>query len=67
MEQLPAAVGADTSVAVLPLGLTKLQGMSAINVPAVMAVVLLSVLPLLVLFVIMRKQVMSSLGGFVAR
>jgi ABC-type glycerol-3-phosphate transport system permease component len=32
-----------------------------------MAGVLLSVLPLLVLFVIMRRQVMNSLGGVVAR
>jgi ABC-type glycerol-3-phosphate transport system permease component len=32
-----------------------------------MAGVLLSVLPLLVLFVIMRKQVMRSLGGVIAR
>ncbi len=39
------------SVAVLPLGLTKLEGQCAINVPALMAAVLLSVLPpLLILF-----------------
>lgn len=52
---------------VLPLGLTKLQGLYSVNVPAVMAGVLLSVLPLLVLFVLMRRQVMNSLGGVVAR
>jgi ABC-type glycerol-3-phosphate transport system permease component len=32
-----------------------------------MAGVLLSVLPLLILFVLMRRQVMRSLGGVVAR
>jgi raffinose/stachyose/melibiose transport system permease protein len=64
---LPLVLTRSTSVAVLPLGLTKLEGLYAINVPAVMAGVLLSVLPLLLLFVIMRKQVMSSLGGFIAR
>ena len=34
---------------------------------AVMAAVLLSVLPLVVLFVVMRKQVMRSLGSVVMR
>lgn len=64
---LPLVLTRSSSVAVLPLGLTKLQGTYAINVPAVMAGVLLSVLRLLLLFVIMRKQVMGSLGGFIAR
>jgi ABC-type glycerol-3-phosphate transport system permease component len=32
-----------------------------------MAGVLLSTLPLVVLFIFMRRQVMSSLGGIVAR
>jgi hypothetical protein len=39
----------------------------AINVPTVMAAVLLSVLPLVVLFVVLRKQVMRSLGSVVMR
>ena len=55
------------NVAVLPLGLTKFQGQYAINVPAVMAAVLLSVRPLVALFVVMRKQVMRSLGAVVMR
>jgi raffinose/stachyose/melibiose transport system permease protein len=54
-------------VAVLPLGLYKFEGQYAVNVPAVMAAVLLSVLPLLVLFVVMRRQVMRSLGAVVVR
>jgi raffinose/stachyose/melibiose transport system permease protein len=64
---LPLVLTQSTGVAVLPLGLTKLEGLYSINVPAVMAGVLLSVLPLLVLFILMRRQVMRSLGGIVAR
>jgi raffinose/stachyose/melibiose transport system permease protein len=64
---LPLVLTQSNNVAVLPLGLTKLEGLYSINVPAVMAGVLLSVLPLLVLFVLMRRQVMNSLGGLVAR
>jgi raffinose/stachyose/melibiose transport system permease protein len=51
----------------LTICLTKLEGQYAINVPAVMAAVLLSVLPLVVLFAVMRKQVMRSLGSVVMR
>jgi raffinose/stachyose/melibiose transport system permease protein len=64
---LPLVLTQSNSVAVLPLGLTKLEGQYAINVPAIMAAVLLSVLPLLILFVVMRKQVMRSLGSVVTR
>jgi ABC-type glycerol-3-phosphate transport system permease component len=48
---------------ILPLGLPQLEGQYAINVPTVMAAVLLSVLPLVVL----RKQVMRRLGSVVMR
>jgi raffinose/stachyose/melibiose transport system permease protein len=64
---IPLVLTQSTNVAVLPLGLTKLQGLYSVNVPAVMAAVLLSVLPLLALFVVMRRQVMNSLGGIIAR
>jgi raffinose/stachyose/melibiose transport system permease protein len=64
---LPLVLTQSSSVAVLPLGLTKLEGLYSVNVPAVMAGVLLSVLPLLVLFFFMRRQVMNSLGGVIAR
>jgi len=64
---LPLVLTQSNSVAVLPLGLTKLEGQYAINVPAIMAAVLLSVLPLVVLFIVMRKQVMRSLGSVVLR
>lgn len=64
---LPLVLTQSSNVAVLPLGLTKLEGLYSVNVPAVMAGVLLSALPLLVLFIFMRRQVMNSLGGVVAR
>ena len=64
---LPLVLTQSSGVAVLPLGLTKLQGMYSVNVPAVMAGVLLSMLPLLALFVILRRQVINSLGGVLAR
>ena len=52
---------------VLPLGLTHLQGSFSNDVPAVLAAVVLSAVPLVVLFILMRRQVMNSLGGIVAR
>ena len=53
---------------VLPIGLAvKLTGQYSEDVPALMAGVLLSALPLVILFIFMRKQVMNSLGGIVAR
>ena len=64
---LPLILTQSNSVAVLPLGLYKFEGQYAVNVPAVMAAVLLSVLPLLLLFVAMRRQVMRSLGAVAVR
>jgi raffinose/stachyose/melibiose transport system permease protein len=64
---LPLVLTQSNSVAVLPLGLTKLEGLYSINVPAIMAAVLLSVLPLVVLFIVLRKQVMRSLGSVAIR
>jgi raffinose/stachyose/melibiose transport system permease protein len=64
---LPLVLTQSSNVAVLPLGMTKFEGLNTVNVPAVMAGVLVSVLPLLMLFVLMRRQVMTSLGGVVAR
>jgi raffinose/stachyose/melibiose transport system permease protein len=64
---LPLILTQSTNVAVLPLGLQKFQGQFTVNVPAVMAAVMLSVLPLVVLFIVMRRQVMNSLGGAILR
>ena len=64
---LPLVLTQSNNVAVLPLGLTKLEGLYSINVPAIMAAVLLSVLPLVVLFIVLRRQVMRSLGSVIMR
>lgn len=64
---MPDGVRAAASFRILLIGLAKLEGQYCINVPAVMAGVLLSVLPLVILFVVMRRQVMRSLGSVVMR
>jgi raffinose/stachyose/melibiose transport system permease protein len=64
---LPLVLTTSNNVAVLPLGLTKLEGLYSINVPLIMAADLLSVLPLVVLFIVLRNQVMRSLGAVVMR
>lgn len=51
--------------AVLPLALTLYRGQFGIDVPATMAAVVLSTLPILVLFVIARRQLIAGLtAGF---
>lgn len=57
----------NSSWTVLPLGLDNLKGEYTTDVPVLMAGVLLSTLPLVILFIFMRRQVMSSLGGIVGR
>jgi len=57
----------NSSWTVLPLGLNNLKGEYTTDVPVLMAGVLLSTLPLIILFIFMRRQVMSSLGGIVAK
>jgi len=52
---------------VLPLGLNNLKGQFSEDVPVMMAGVLLATLPLVILFILMRRQVMTSLGGIVAK
>jgi raffinose/stachyose/melibiose transport system permease protein len=65
---LPLVLTTSNSKAVLPLGLTTLSGsLTGANTPAELAGVLMTALPLVVLFVFMRRQVMTSLGGIVAR
>jgi len=52
---------------VLPLGLFKFEGLYGVNVPAIMAAVLLSVIPLLVLYLAMRRQFVNGLSGVAMR
>lgn len=67
---LPLILTQGGNVGVLPLGLYKFEGTYTIDVPAVMAAVLLSVLPLVLLYLVLRRQVvrsLSGLGGIVQR
>ena len=51
--------------AVLPLALTLFRGQFGINVPATMAAVVLSTLPMLALFILARRQLVAGLtAGF---
>jgi raffinose/stachyose/melibiose transport system permease protein len=64
---LPLILTVSNSTAVLPLGLWKFQGLFGINVPAIMAAVLLSAVPLVVLYVSLRRQFVRGLSGVVLR
>jgi raffinose/stachyose/melibiose transport system permease protein len=64
---LPLVLTQSSSVSVLPLGLYKFEGLYGIDVPAILAAVVLSVLPLLVLYVGMRRQMVRGIGGFSIR
>ena len=64
---LPLILTQSSNVSVLPLGLYKFEGTYGIDVPAILAAVVLSVLPLLVLYVGMRRQMVRGIGGFSIR
>ena len=50
---------------VLPLALWTFQGQYTVNIPAVLASVVLSTLPILVLYIVGRRQLLSGLtAGF---
>jgi raffinose/stachyose/melibiose transport system permease protein len=62
---LPLVLTQSPNLRVLPLALWTFQGQYGINVPAVLAAVLLSALPILVLYVVGRRQMLSGLtAGF---
>lgn len=49
----------------LPLALWTFQGQFTVNIPAVLAAVVLSTLPILVLYILGRRQLVSGLtAGF---
>lgn len=64
---LPLVLTQSNSTATLPLGLFKFQGQFGIDVPAIMAAVLLSVVPLVVLYIALRRQFVSGLSGVAMR
>ncbi len=66
---LPLVLTQSNSDTVLPLGMYKFASSDqyALNVPVVMAVVVLSVLPLLALYIGLRRQFVKGIGGFALR
>ncbi len=62
---LPLILTQDPDKRLLPLALWTFQGQYGINVPAVLASVMLTTLPILVLYVVGRRQLLSGLtAGF---
>jgi ABC-type glycerol-3-phosphate transport system permease component len=66
---LPLILTQSNNDTVLPLGMYKFASSDqyALNVPVVMAVVVLSALPLLVLYIGLRRQFVQGIGGFALR
>jgi len=62
---LPLVLTQSPDKRVLPLALWSFQGQYSVNIPAVLASVLLTTLPILVLYVVGRRQLLSGLtAGF---
>ncbi len=62
---LPLVLTQSPDLRVLPLALWTFQGQYSVNVPAVLASVVLTTLPILVLYVVGRRQLLSGLtAGF---
>jgi raffinose/stachyose/melibiose transport system permease protein len=62
---LPLILTSDPTQRTLPLALWTFQGQYSINVPAVLASVVLTALPILVLYAVGRRQLLSGLtAGF---
>ena len=62
---LPLVLTQSPELRVLPLGLWTFQGEFSVNIPAVLASVVLSTLPILVIYVLGRRQLVSGLtAGF---
>jgi raffinose/stachyose/melibiose transport system permease protein len=59
----PLVLTQSPNVRVLPLALWSFQGQFTANVPAIMAAVLLSALPIILLYIFGRRQL---LGGLIA-
>lgn len=67
---LPLILTQSNSTTVLPLGLVEISSTSAgygVSVPIVMAGVVFSVLPMVILYLAMRRQFVKGIGGFALR
>ena len=61
----PLILTQSSNIQTLPLALQQFQGQYGVNVPGLMAAVFLSVLPIIVLYVIARRQLLGGLtAGF---
>ena len=60
---LPLVLTQDPGRRTLPLALWTFQGQYSVNVPAVVAAVLLTALPILALYIVGRRQMLSGLSG----
>jgi raffinose/stachyose/melibiose transport system permease protein len=60
---LPLVLTQSPELRVLPLALWTFQGQYSVNVPAVLASVVLTTLPILVLYVVGRRQMLSGLAA----
>lgn len=60
---LPLILTQSPELRVLPLALWTFQGQYSVNIPAVLASVVLTTLPILVLYVIGRRQLVSGLSA----
>jgi len=58
---LPLVLTQSENIRVLPLALWNFQGQFSVNVPATLAAVVVSAIPVLVLYVLARKQLVSGL------
>jgi raffinose/stachyose/melibiose transport system permease protein len=62
---LPLVLTQSPNLRVLPLALWTFQGQYSVNIPAVLAAVVLTTLPILILYVVGRRQLLSGLtAGF---
>ncbi|MGB4135899.1 MAG: carbohydrate ABC transporter permease [Microbacterium sp.] len=64
---LPLVLTQSDDMRVLPLALWNFQGQFSVNVPATLAAVVLSALPILVLYVLARRQLVSGLTAGVGK
>lgn len=60
---MPLVLTQSPNKALLPLALWNFQGQFAVDIPAVLAAVLLTALPILALYIVGRRQMLSGLSG----
>ena len=64
---LPLVLTQSPDKRTLPLALWSFQGQYSVNVPAVLASVMLTAIPILVLYVVGRRQLVSGLSGGISK